>query len=128
MQKADSSWSHLNAGPETLLVWLEPWAEEFDVPTGSTILIRSSNGCALGEVEHVEDHFTIWATANKVEVFMDGVLQDTASSQIALPDGLTKEMLTVLFGGRPEARLGGENASATGRISMWRRAKGFLGL
>ena len=126
MLTPDTSWSHLNAGPETLSVWLEPWAEEFDVSSGSTILVRSSNGGALGEVERVKDHFTIWATASKVEVFIDGVLQDTASSQIAFPDGLTKQMLTVVFAGRPEARLGGEGGTATGRASFWRRATNFL--
>ena len=128
MLKADSSWSHLNAGPATLLVWLEPWAEELEVPDGSTILLRSADGSALGEVERTEDYCTIWATASKVEVFIDGVLQETASSQIAVPDGLTKQMLTVMFGGRPEARLGGEHSSATGRISMWQRVKSLLRL
>ncbi|MGE3692337.1 MAG: hypothetical protein AB7F98_13255 [Novosphingobium sp.] len=126
MSEAKNSWSYINTGPEPVLVWLEPWAEEIDVPLGSTILIRSENGSALGEVERAEEHFTVWATANKVEVLIDGLLQDTASSKIGVLGGPSKEMLTVMYGGHPEARLGGAPANTRDRFSFWQWARSLL--
>jgi hypothetical protein len=128
MSDADKSWSYLNAGPNAITVWLEPWAEEFEVPCGSTILLRSPEGSALGSVERDQDSFTLWAAATKVEVLIDGILQDTASSQIAVPEGLTKAMLTAVFGNYPEARLGGKPLNPNVGRSIWSRAKSLLGL
>ena len=89
------------------MVWLEPWAEEFHVPTGSTIVLRSLDDSELGEVEPGNAQFTIWASARKVEVFIDGELQDTASAHIATPEGASRKMLEIMFASQPAARLGG---------------------
>ena len=119
----DNQWSLYNAGPDALLVWLEPWAEKFVVPTRSTLAIQPSGGRAFGEVEWTPDHLIIWADAPTIEVFIDGALQDSASATVAVPDGLTKGMLGILFADQPSARLGGTYADAVGRISWWDRIK-----
>ena len=117
MAGPDNQWGLSNAGPGTLLVWLEPWAEEFVVPVRSTLAIRPSGGCASGEAEWPPDHLVIWAHAPTIEVFIDGKLQDSASATIAAPDGLTKGMLGILFAGQPSARLGGTYAGC-GRTNI----------
>jgi hypothetical protein len=130
MTTADQQWSLCNPGPDTLRVWLEPWCDEFEVPVGSTITLKPSGGDeerGVGEVEWSPDNLVIWATGPMVEVFIDGVLQQSGSAAIPIPDGLTKGMLNVVFAGQPTARLGGAPSNAPGRTSWWRRVKRMLG-
>ena len=128
MVDPDNQWGFSNAGPDALLVWLEPWAEEFVVPARSTFAMRPSGGLTSGEMEWTPDHLIIWATASTIEVFIDGALQDSASATIAAPDGLTKGVLAILFAGQPSARLGGTYADAAGRMSLWEHIKRRLRL
>lgn len=124
-------WSLSNAGPDELVVWLEPWAEEFLVPTRSAIALRALGGAEpsyVGEIEWVLDHVTIWATATIVEVYIDNVLQDTASAIVPLPDGLSKGMLNVMFGGQPTARLGGAASHPYNKPPWWDRLRYWLRL
>ena len=123
MAELDNQWSLSNPGRDELLVWLEPWAEEFVVPARSTVAMRPSSGRTLGEVEWTHDHLIVWASAPTVEVFVDGVLQDSASAAISVPEGLAKGMLNIVFAGEPAARLGGTPANMDERVSLWRRIK-----
>lgn len=121
MIDADDDLSLSNPGPNTLLVWLEPWAEEFVVPARSTVTMRPSIGCTLGEVEWTKDHLVIWANAKTVEVFIDGIPQKSCSAVIPRPDSMTKEMLNIALSFQPSARLGGAYAHAIIRPSLWER-------
>lgn len=132
MTDADRDWSLSNAGPQTLRVWLEPWAEEFEVPVGSTITLSFSRTADDCELSDAADHLVVWAGAGQtVQVFIDGVLQDTGSASIPVPEGgdlSPKEILTLAFGNDPSARLGGRSAGAQSRPSLWRRVKRLLGM
>jgi hypothetical protein len=68
MADLDNHWSLSNSGRDELLVWLEPWADEFAVPTRSTVVMRPSSGHTLGEIEWTPDHLIVWANAPTVEV------------------------------------------------------------
>ena len=133
MTDLDHQWSLSNPGPDNLLVWLEPWAEEFEVPVRSTVtLSASSSGSeerSVGEVEWTPDHLVVWASASDtVKVFVDGVLQESGSAVIPVPDDLTKQMLNVIFDDQPAARLGGRTFDAAERVSWWQRARRYLGV
>ena len=131
MTIADYQWGLSNPGPGTLTLWLEPWAEEFSVAARSTVTLVSSTGdqsCPLGQVEWTEDHLVVWASAQTVAVSIDGVLQHSASAMIPIPEGLTKEVLGILFTDQPAARLGGTGAIAIKRTSWLSRARRRLGL
>lgn len=132
MTDVDRQWSLSNPGPHRLLVWLEPWAEEFEVPPRSTIALSASSEpekSALEKVEWTEDHLVLWASApGTVKVFVDGALQESASALFPLGEGMTKQMLSLVFGGHPAARLGGRTSDVIEPPSWWRRARRRLGL
>lgn len=128
MADLDNQWSLSNPGRDALLVWLEPWADEFVVPARSTVSMRPASGLTLGEVEWTPDHLIVWASAPTVEVFIDGLLQDSGSATIPIPDGLSKGLLNIVFAGQPAARLGGAHANADERVSLWDRIKRRLRL
>lgn len=123
---ADHRWNLSNPGPEKLAVWLEPWAEEFEIPVRSAITMAWSGGSeesALGELEWTPDHLVVWANVSTIRVFIDGVLQDTSSASIPIPADLTKAMLKIVFAGQPTARLGGAYADANKRKTWWSRLR-----
>lgn len=128
MPVLDNQWSLFNSGSNALLLWLEPWAEEFVVPARSTVSMRPANQGTVDEVEWTPDHLVVWANAQTVEVFIDGVVQDSCSAAIPVPDGLTKGMLNIVFDAQPTARLGGVHADADKRVSSWDRLKRRLRL
>lgn len=120
-----------NTGPDKMFVWLEPWADQFEVQAGSTIFLKSSERHfqgAIGEVEWTTDHLIVWANAPMIEVCIDGELQKSGSAIIPIPDGLTKKMLNVLFADQPAARLGGAATNLTEQPSWWQRARRHLGI
>ena len=126
----DHEWSLCNPGPDTLLVWLEPWCDEFEIPVRSTITLKTSSDaeqCGLGEIEWGPDNLVVWATGPLVIVFIDDVLQTSGSATIPIPDGLTKGMLNLVFAGHPAARLGGRHSHAVSPTSWWLRVKCLLG-
>lgn len=130
MTATDHEWSLCNPGPDTLLVWLEPWCDEFEVPARSAISLKTPGGAegrGLGEIEWGPDNLVVWATGPTVAVFVDDVLQESGSATIPIPDGLTKNMLNVIFADQPVARLGGRPSHAVVPASWWRRVKGLLG-
>jgi len=51
-----------NAGAELVLLWLEPWVEQFDLPAKSSVLLYASSGQPAGllkSVEQTPDHIVI---------------------------------------------------------------------
>ena len=132
MPERDRHWSLSNPGPEKLLVWLEPWAEEFEIPVRSTVALRAPSvgeTRGIGEVEWTADHLVVWSTApGTVEVFIDGVLQDSGSAVAPVPNGLSKQMLNLLFADHPSARLAGRSSEEAERMSWWRRVRSRFGL
>ncbi|GAA4013243.1 hypothetical protein GCM10022280_09290 [Sphingomonas swuensis] len=124
-------WGLSNPGPQPLSVWLEPWADEVEVPARSTITLTVTDGlqdCAVGEVEWSPDHLVVWASAPMIEAHVDGDLQHTGSAIIPAPKDLTKAMLGVAFRDQPSARLAGRPFSPSKRSSWWQRARRVLGL
>lgn len=122
MMIADCDWSLSNPGPDELLVWLEPWAEEFMIPVESTVALKASSDvgeCGVGNIEWASDHIVVWASAGTIEMFIDGQRQDSASAIVAIPDGLSKDMLSILFAGQTSARLGGVEHRVVDQ-SSWR--------
>ena len=130
MAATDHEWSLCNPRPDTLLVWLEPWCDEFEVPVRSAIALKMSGnaeGRGVGEIEWGPDNLVVWATGPTVAVFIDNVLQESGSAIIPIPDGLTKDMLKIVFSDQAAARLGGGPSHTVAPISWWRRVKGLLG-
>ncbi len=126
MTQIDCDWSLSNPGPDELVVWLEPWAEEFVVPVRSTVAMKAPVGGAaqeIGEIEWASDRVVVWATTTTVAVFIDDVLQDSASAIVPIPDGLSKGMLSILFKGHPTARLGGAASDTVYQASWWERLR-----
>lgn len=127
MSNPASKLSFTNDGTEPMLVWLEPWADELHLPARSTVQFIAPNGGGVGELEQTHDQITLWANTDIVHVFIDDVLQETASASIAAPAGLTKAMLHTVFDAQPSARLGGRPLPSTARISIWSKLKRQLG-
>jgi hypothetical protein len=63
-----------------------------------------------------------------VAVSIDGVLQRSGSALIPVPDGLTKQMLGIVFADQPAARLGGSGSHLTERTPWWKRLSRRLGM
>ncbi len=116
-----------NASTDPVLLWLEPWAEEFELPAKSSVVLQTPVGQPAGLLESIEqtpDHIVIWASAT-VEVCIDGAIQDSASASISAPNDLSKQMLEILFVNQPSARLGGAAHMASGP-SWWQRLRQFF--
>jgi len=111
---AERQWGLSNLGPDKLFVWLEPWAEEFEVPARSTIVLSASGEAGedvVDESEWTAGHLVLWvSTQGTVKVFVDGELQESASALVPLPEGMTKQILDLVFANHPAARLGGRPA------------------
>ena len=127
-----SHWAVSNAGPERLLVWLEPWAEEFEVPPRSNLTLRFDPGAnEPAEIESTGDRIVVWADAGQTaRVYIDDELQQSGSASLPVPTGLdcsTKEFLSLIFAGQPPARLGGEGFEPQA-LSWWQRDKRRLRL
>ena len=127
MSNADSTLSFTNYGTEPMLVWLEPWADELHLPAQSTVQFKAPNGDDVGELEQAHDQITLWANTDIVQVFIDDLLQETASASIAAPAGLSKAVLHTVFDAQPSARLGGRPLPSMPRISIWSKLKRLLG-
>ncbi len=126
MTDINCDWSLSNPGPDELVVWLEPWAEEFVIPVRSTVALKAPVGDeaqTIGEIEWASDHVVVWANRTTVAVFIDDVLQDSASAIVPIPDGLNKAMLNILFKGHPTARLGGAASDTADQASWWERLR-----
>ena len=124
----DSKWHYFNSGSSTLYLWIEPWAEGYDLPVGSHVKLVSPDGTAIGEAELAENQITIWSSSPLLEVFIDDELQESASASVPVPSELNKAMLTVMFGKHPEARLGGKPRHTEPKMPFWTRMLRRLGI
>ena len=107
MSNSASVLSFTNDRTEPMVVWVEPWGEELSLPPKSTVQFKAPDGREVGDLELAQYQITLWAKGELVQVFIDDVLQETASASVAAPPELTKAMLHTLFDGEPSARLGG---------------------
>ena len=131
MSDTDWLWSVSSIAPHKLLIWLEPWAEEFEVPAGSAIELRFAGGLPGDhpvEIESAADQVVIWASAGQtVIVSIDGAVQHSASASIPVPraDHLsTRQFLGIMLGAQPvDAPQAG---SAEPRRGWWQRIKDYL--
>gem|GEM_PF-132012 len=97
-----------------LSLWVEPWAEEHVVPPGSEIELILSGAFeqpADAPFELTDEYLAFFAPARScLRVRIDGVEQECASAQLAVPDteGLgTRGFVHLAFDGFPEARPSG---------------------
>ncbi len=127
MSNPDCTLSFTNDGTEPMLVWLEPWADQVQLPAGSTVQFVAPNGGGVGQLEQAHDQITLWASADIVQVFIDDVLEETASASLAAPAGLTKAMLHTVFDAHPSARVGGRPLASKAAMSIWSKFKRQLG-
>lgn len=115
VQNAAAFWAVSNVQAVDLLVWLEPWAEEFRVPPRSTVVLDITNSTSHSSsagIEVTATNVVIWGdSGDLIAVSIDGVLQDSWSAREAFPtiDGVSmKTFLKLAFGSAPPARLGGQ--------------------
>jgi hypothetical protein len=52
--RADWHWGISNAGADKVLLWLEPWADEIEVPSGVTATLRLLNPAQQNSILDVE--------------------------------------------------------------------------
>jgi RimJ/RimL family protein N-acetyltransferase len=104
-----------------LLLWLEPWAEEFVVPPGSRLaLIVSGKNVAAAELSlDVSDkHLVFYAPGGScVTVLIDGEVQDSGSIEIAVPGSAgisSRNFVEAAFDDFPKTRLAGAPAHPIG--------------
>ena len=121
-------WAVSNAQPDDLLVWLEPWAEEFRVPSGSSVLFEIDSDAERTEVPELEvtdDHIVYWANGGElIRVSIDGIFQNSASAQVVSPEfpNLSpKEFLSLALPTHSTARLGGRPPAASPDEPIWRK-------
>ena len=102
-----------NAGASSVFIWLEPWAEEFELSCRSELRIRIEGGLQEGspDIEPTETGFTVYAAGGtRLRLWIDGVEQRSSSSEIEAPDAgplSTRGFVDLVFGDVPEARPGG---------------------
>jgi hypothetical protein len=103
---------------------LEPWAEEVEVPPGSSveIYLRGAPGDPL-EIEDCPEQVTVWAPSGAtLDVVVDGRAVELACSLVAVPGTgnlSTKGFIGIAFGDSPEARPGGQPFERSN--SSWRK-------
>ena len=106
-----------NAGAKNIVVWLEPWCDEFVLPAHAELLLRVEQEAGKGIeplIEATEFGLTIYgAGGTRLRASVDGVEQDTASAVILLPDfgpmG-AQGFVNLVFGNFPETRPHGRPA------------------
>ena len=113
------TWS--NQTSRDLLVWLEPWAEEFEVRPGSRIDLVVSGKGAAGDipVDVTPTHLAVYVPGQtRVRVLIDGADRTLGSDLPAPSTGNLpmRDFTGLLFSGVEEARLGGAPEAA--RLDM----------
>lgn len=87
MVELSFKYSFRNNSSETLILIVEPWAEEFSVPNGSTVSI-SILYTDIGplETEIIPGYLIVWAWQGcRAKVFLDGAEQMRPSLFIPVP-------------------------------------------
>lgn len=100
-----------NAGAKNIVVWLEPWCDEFVLPAHAELSLRAEGEPGTGVeplIEAAEHGLTIYGVGNsRLRAFVDGVEQDTASAIITAPDfgpmG-SRGFVDIVFGDFPQTR------------------------
>lgn len=122
-----------NAGPDSLYIWVEPWCDELDLPPKSWLSYESRcDNEVIGtppEIDMDDEGLVIWATGpGTALISIDGVVQDTASRTVDLPQGMfgmpVKSFVNSVFGEFPEARPGGRFKLA--KQSLWQKIAGYF--
>ena len=102
-----------NSRAETLRLWLEPWAEEIEVPPGSRVdlVAEGLSKPATAEFDMTSENLAFYAPGDsRIRALVDGVQVDTGSVSITAPDAGalgTRGFVQTVFGNFPEARPGG---------------------
>ncbi|MET1111922.1 MAG: GNAT family protein [Allosphingosinicella sp.] len=102
-----------NGRAETLRLWLEPWADEIEVPPASRVDLVAERlaGPAAAEFEMTSENLAFYAPGDsRIRILVDGVQVDTGSASIAAPDAGalgTRGFVQTVFGNFPEARPAG---------------------
>lgn len=103
-----------NAGASSIFIWLEPWAEEFELSSRSELLIRIEGDPEEDspDIEQTEAGFAIYAVGGtRLRLLIDGAEQRSSSSKIEAPGTgplSTRGLVDLLFGDLPEGRAGGQ--------------------
>jgi len=97
-----------NDGRASFFLWIEPWAEEFEVRPGVEVQVfRLGDSSAPLDLEESTDLLTIFAPGgSKLEVRLDGDLQNSIAARVpALDTGQmsTRDFVGVVFGDVPVA-------------------------
>jgi RimJ/RimL family protein N-acetyltransferase len=115
-----TTFSFENRSSQPLLFWLEPWADEFTVPPGGQlelVLTGSFERPAEAPFEWTDEHLVFFAPGGSlVEVRLDGVPQDSGSSEMQVPNSGslgTRGFVHAVFDNYPEARVAGAPAEET---------------
>ena len=121
-QSDKPAFARKNDGLSPLRLWVEPWAEEFQIAPKSTVEIFM-RGSPVGplDVEESTEQITIYAPAGAtLSIKVDG--SQIRSLDIPVPDAGplgTKGFVNLVFGDSPEARPGGATYHAP-TVSGWR--------
>ena len=114
-----------NRGRAKLKLWLEPWAEEVAIPTGSRVdleVIGLSGDEPEAPLEVTDEHLVFYGPAGtRLRVLVDGSPVETGSATLTVPAarGLgTRGMVHLAFDDCPEARPGGLSAEQTALAAL----------
>jgi hypothetical protein len=88
MTASPNKYSFENRKSEPIVAIIEPWAEEFVVPPGSTLsMVMASARSGSMETAVSENYFTVWLWPGcHVSVALDGKEQVRPSLSIPVPD------------------------------------------
>lgn len=107
-----------NSRAETLRLWLEPWADEVEVPPGGRVDLVAEGLAAQAEAEFevTSENLAFYAPGNcRIRVLVDGVEADTGSASITAPDAGslgTRGFVHAVFDNFPETRPAGISEGA----------------
>lgn len=124
-----------NASGVGMLVWLEPWAQEFQLESRGELLLEcwSDGACdPTPELEMSHDMITVYgASDTRLAVFINGVDQNSFSAECTAPDAgplTTRGFVESVFKDFPEARPGGRPTKSSKPLSvLGRLVRQFFG-
>jgi len=116
--------SRTNTSDSTLYLWVEPWAEEYEIrPKGHVEVTMRGSAASDPEIDEMPDRITIYAPGNAFfDIRIDGMIEKAVSSEIAAPDAVglgTRGFVDLVFGAVPGTRPGG--IPAPPKVPTWRR-------
>lgn len=102
-----------NGATGDLMLWLEPWAEEFTIPPRAELVLSADIDEPI-DVEITGDGLVAYAGMGmRVRVEIGGVVHDSVSAELTVPDMgplSTRGFIGTVFGDVPETRPGGMRA------------------